>query len=502
MPTRSIHTFPIAVLMGYALVSLLLLWHHEPWRDEMQCWEIARRSASLSELFFNARYEGHPSAWYLLLFAITRFTPDFAAVQVLHWLLALASVALVLWRSPFSRWQKGLMVFGYFFLFEYGVLTRNYAIGVLLALALCSLAQDWKRHWLAMQVLLFCLLQCSLFAALVACAFFVPLFFVGIRGLRQNALAWQKIALGALIFLGGLLLSAFDMMPPADTNYAAAWKWSTPDWQPALGAFFRAMLPVPPLGKHGWGSHVLFQLLEWDQRVLVECTMSLVLLVCCLFSLRKSPFALAFFGLAWAAIGVFLAVKFPGFIRHHGHFYLAWVMALWVKPYFSGPSSHSESRGTNAFFTFILVLQVAAAVPLAYFDLKFPFSQSRAVADFLKQNHLEDRLLVGDYDYAASPVAFHLRRPIYYPNALKKGSFILWNKEQEALKITDIVPVALDLCQQHGDPDASGQALLLLTSYAIPAEHLVPSVHLIKTFAPAMEISEEYHLYEVRCGGG
>ncbi len=499
MPQRNEHSFPLTILLLYAVASALLLWHHEPWRDELQCWEIARQSASLPELFFNSRYEGHPSAWYLLLFAITRFSCDFAAVQWLHWLIALASVGLVLWRSPFGRWQKMLLVFGYFFLFEYGVLTRNYALGVLISLAICTLIKDWRRHWLALHLLLFCLLQCSLFAALVACAFYVPLFFTGIQVHRQGAFGWQKIALGTLLFLAGLLLSAADMAPPADTNYATAWKWSYPDWQPALGAFFRAMLPLPPWDMHGWNSHILFKLLDWNQRVLVECSGALVLLFCCIWSLRKSAFALAFFALAWLTTSVFLAVKFPGYMRHHGHFYLAWLMALWVKQAALADSEKLSQptfseKFANAFFLFVLVVQFISAAPMAYFDLKYPFSQSQSVADFLKQNHLEDRFLVGDYDYATSPVSFHLRRPIYYPNQLKSGTYLLWNKEQAALKYDDIVPVAIVFCQQHGN-------LLLLTSYLIPDEKLNDSIRVIRAFVPAMEGSEEYYLYEVGCGG-
>lgn len=490
--SRGTHFFPLLALLLYTAASACLNWHHEPWRDEMQCWEIARQSQALSELFVNARYEGHPSAWYLLLYLFTRFSQDFELVRLLHWGISLASVAVVLWCSPFGRWQKALLVFGYFFLFEYGVLVRNYALGMLLCLTICSLARDWKRHWAVLHLLLFCLMQCSLFAATLASAFAVPLFFTGIRAGRQGNLAWWKIGAGAALCLAGLLIAATDMAPPADTNFAASWKWDNPDWRTALGGFFRAMLPVPPWDLHGWGGHVLVPKLGWDQRVLVEWTGALVLLVCCLLSLRKSPFALSFFLLAWLAIAVFLAVKYTGFIRHHGHFFVAWVMAFWLKAYFTKTAGPTRWKLPEVFFTLILVVQVASVVPLAYFDVKYPFSQSQAVASFLREHKLESRFLVGDYDYAASPVAFHLRQPIFYPNALKKGTYLLWNKDREVLNTTEIVPVALDLCKKNGP-------LLLLASYPIPAEKLTPGFRLLQVFAPAMEQSEEYHLYEVTC---
>ncbi len=491
MQIHKTYDFPLAVFLLYALVSGILLWHHEPWRDELQCWEIARQSASLPELFHNARYEGHPSAWYLLLFAITRLTPDFGAVQWLHWLLALASVALVLWRSPFGCWQQALLVFGYFFLFEYGVLTRNYALGVLLALGLCSLMKDWQRHWPVRCALLFALMQCNVFALLLAAALCVPLFFQGLKACKKGEMRWLGLAIGGLVLAAGFVFSAWDMAPPPDTAYAANWKWANPDWRSALGGFFRAMLPLPPWELHGWGHHLLENLLDWERRTLVECIGAGVLLLACFWSLRKSPFALAFFGLAWLGISLFLAVKFHGYIRHHGHFFLAWVMALWMAGNITDEVPKPSRR--LDFFTIILLVQLISAAPMAYFDLRFPFSQSQNVAAFLRQHQLENRLIVGDYDYAVSPVAFHLRRPIYYPNQLKNGSFILWNMGQKAFKYDDIVPVAMALYKEHGD-------LLLLTSYPIPAERLNDSVRVVQAFYPAMEGSEEYYLYEVGWG--
>ncbi len=479
------YVFPLAAFLFYALVSGILLWHHEPWRDELQCWEIARQSGTLAELFHNARYEGHPSAWYLILFAITRLTSGFVAVQWLHWLLALASVALVLWRSPFGRWQRVLLVFGYFFLFEYGVLTRNYALGVLLALAICSLLEDWRRHWFLICALLFTLMQCNVFALLLAAALAVPLFFQGIKSCKNGEMRWQSWALGSLLVAAGFLLSAWDMAPPPDTAYAAAWKWANPDWRSALGGFFRAIVPLPPWEMHGWGHHILEKPLDWEERTLVEGIGAGLLLLGCLWSLRKSPFALTFFGLAWLGISLFLAVKFQGYIRHHGHFYLAWVMALWMAGNNIGEVLKLPRR--LPLFTAILIFQLISAAPMAYFDLRYPFSQSQHVAAFLRQHHLADRFIVGDYDYATSPVAFHLNRPIYYPNQRKLGSFILWSKGQTVLKYDNIVPVAMDLHQEHGD-------FLLLTSYPIPAND---SVQVLQAFYPAIEGSEEYYLYEV-----
>ena len=54
---------------------------HEIWRDEAKAWVIARDSASPGELVANTEYEGHPLAWPLLLFTLTRLADDPIAMQ-------------------------------------------------------------------------------------------------------------------------------------------------------------------------------------------------------------------------------------------------------------------------------------------------------------------------------------------------------------------------------------------------------------------------------------
>jgi hypothetical protein len=69
------------VTVIFFVVVALGMAHHEPWRDELQAWMIARDSGSLPELFQNIRYEGHPAGWHLLLFVLSRVTRNPAAMQ-------------------------------------------------------------------------------------------------------------------------------------------------------------------------------------------------------------------------------------------------------------------------------------------------------------------------------------------------------------------------------------------------------------------------------------
>jgi hypothetical protein len=98
-----------------------------------QSWAIARSSTSLTNLWHNRAYEGHPPLWHLILFGLTRFTTDVRAMQVITWAVAATTAALLLFRSPWHRVVRVALCFGYFIAFEYGVLSRSYSLTLLLA---------------------------------------------------------------------------------------------------------------------------------------------------------------------------------------------------------------------------------------------------------------------------------------------------------------------------------------------------------------------------------
>src|SRR5262249_14283198 len=100
---------PLVVLVVAGAVAGAALWAHAMWFDEVQAWNIARASRSLSALWTNLRYEGHPALWYLVLYALTRVTGDPRAMQVAEWCVMCLTFPVVLFRAPFPTWARILL---------------------------------------------------------------------------------------------------------------------------------------------------------------------------------------------------------------------------------------------------------------------------------------------------------------------------------------------------------------------------------------------------------
>ena len=204
----------LAVLVVAAAVSALCVYAHAMWFDELQAWNLARASHSFPELLRHLRYEGHPPLWYLPLYGLTRFTGDPRVMQVLGWVIAVAVDAVVLFRSPFPVPARIAPVAGYFFVFEYSVITRSYGLGVLLlVVVLAQLGREAPR-WGTAALVLALLAWTSLAGAVLACVVAdhrVPV----VDGWRDGAATRGPITC-TLSTLAASGLAAITCIPPSD----------------------------------------------------------------------------------------------------------------------------------------------------------------------------------------------------------------------------------------------------------------------------------------------
>ena len=160
--------FALALTVIYALVLSFTLFHREMWRDEIQAWLLARDSANVFDLFRNLKYEGHPGLWHLLLMSVTRLTNSPVGTQILHLMIVSSTIFVVAQYAPFGALQKGVLAFGYFPLYEYWVISRNYAIRRLFVVVTCVLLRQRWRHPLWLVLVLFLVSHTSVYACIIA----------------------------------------------------------------------------------------------------------------------------------------------------------------------------------------------------------------------------------------------------------------------------------------------------------------------------------------------
>jgi hypothetical protein len=502
---RRDHVFAILVALVFLAAGGAAAWHHELWRDEVQAWLIARDNASLSDMIRFMRYDGHPCLWYLCLWIAAKVTHALAAVQVLHLTIAASTVYLFARVSPFSRVQKALFAFGYFPMFEYSVLCRNYAPGVFLLVAFCCLFPKRDKAFLWISVILFFLANTIAHMLIVTIVIAAVLAFD--MALRRKASeggcecpAWKRAA-GFTIIGAGILLSVLQVIPPPDGGFARLWTWGI-DFRmmgQTVSTVARAYFPVPQVQCHFWISPLFPE--KFPLFLRFESWFALALVCGTAFVLSRKPVVLAFYLGGTLALWLFFYTKYFGFLRHHGFLFILFVASAWL--YWIGPPpprprtiferwSAAAEKWFRPAVTVLFGIHVAGAAIALSMDCRHPFSHGKTVAEYIIRENMRDRLMAGHMDSNAVSVLGYLDgKKMFYPQALGFGSFVVMNlKHNPAVCDSTIVERVKDLAVR------SKQDVLFIVHY--PLSFSDPCIKPVKEFTGSIVQDEDFYLYEVR----
>jgi hypothetical protein len=482
--------------------------HHEMWRDEWQAWMIARDSFSLGQLLVGIRFEGHPPTWHVLIFALSRFTRSPLAMQGFHVALAATSIFIIARYSPLPRLQTGLLAFGYFLAYEYAVIARPYALGVLALFAFCALFPVRGRYPLPVAATLLVLAGTSAYGMILSVAAAGALLIEAGGTAGRGAGAWARqhvVGLAVVAWLVGLAVvftllwpsSGFRGVLASDEPYSL---WAVAYTAAALG---RAYLPLPDIGADSfWNTHVL----ATDSRAALAqaAAVSLALAAGALLLFARKPAVLFMFTAGTAALLAFRHFVFAGSMRHDGHMFVLFAACLWLAALplreWRLPPALARWTGTRAgwagtFVAVVLTVQVAAAAILYAADIRGHFSAAPMAADYLRKNGLHELPLAALPAPAGSSVAGLLDRPVYYPGIGGAGTYIRWDRYPRA---RDRTPT-MDLLRPF-IAAADGDAILLLGTTFDDWDDDLDVVELAR-FPAGLEATEGYVLYRVRRDG-
>ena len=410
----------------FALATALGLASHEMWRDELQQWMIAVNSDGVRSLFANVSYEGAPPVWHLFLFGLSRISANPASMQVVQFFVNVSACYLILRFAPFERWQRYLLCFSYYLLFEYGQIVRAYSVVPLILFGVLTAAIHLRHHrkWViaaGITLIGFTSLYGLVLALALAVYFFI---------LEENVRR-KKIISGA-VMMGLTVIVLFLMRLPAD-GYRREWltNFSSPRLLAILYVPIWALFPIPSLRYDFWETNIIA---DWVltqrghlgfQVALVVILVSAAFIVFLRKILQGSPKKTLF--IFWFTTGAILFIgyfKFAGSLRHWGHIFLALVATLWLATPFL-------QRRAKAYFTMFLFVQAALGIHAWASDLVYVFSPAKEAALFIQKSECGQSPLAGSRDAVVSGVSGYLNRPIFYPEANQLGRFIVWTRDSK-----------------------------------------------------------------------
>ncbi len=509
------------LILIFVVLGIVGMFHHELWRDETQSWLLARDSASAIDLFRNTHYEGHPLLWHYCLYGLSRISRNVLIMQAFNLLLAVGTVVLIVKQSPFSLLHKGLMVLGYFTLYEYALISRSYGLGVFLAFCFCALYCRRQPAFWGLTGALVLLANTSILGLIMSGVLAIALYY-------RLTLSSQRKALGTHLFvlcsawglsafqIGRSLLNpmgieGFDADARAATQATAqATVQATTDatlhatllenLDKLFQIILKSHLPLPKFTFHFWNDHLL------QAQAQTQTSISLIVLIAsglltgiALFIafqlLKRTPLYLSIYVLGSIGMMSLFVFAYRGSTRHYGYLFILLLVCLWLSQWSRRYTTSQEPHSFPFFqhlFTVILCIQAFSGIYAYCSDILFPFSASYQAAQILQLNQLDELPLLGINQRPVSPLSGYLDRPIYYPESRQLGSF--WDVSYPELVEESAIAQAIEtFSQEH----AAFVAILTspLQEQALQSSDLVISY--LTYIGPSIVKDEAFYLYQI-----
>lgn len=410
------------ILLLYLCVVVFAMHDHELWGDEFHSWNIVKGSHSIWELFHNIRYEGHPPFWYCFLFFFTQFSHSLFYLKVAQFIFVALMAIVLLFFSPFSRIQKILLLSGYYFIFEYAVLARNYMPAVFFAFCIAAIYYMNVRYkTLIYYLLLFTLSNVHLLGLLLAMSIHAGFCF-------EKNFAKRSVALHILIGLLVILPAVYFILPPSDSQMNFEfWKsqWTLSRLYLFVTVIVKSLFPLQEwFNQHWWNTSFILDNDSIHFRIIgvgiLVCLLSMIY-----FGTRKSKSAFVILGVN-LLLTFFLSFIFPlNTTRYVGFVFVGFVVAAWFSYRNAG---YAFNRNV---FIFLAVLQIPPGIIAIAKDSKEQFSSAGSVQSMNKEIP-KGAFVATDY-WCLNNLSAYIDTSIYCIEIKRRVSFLTWNSEMKAV---------------------------------------------------------------------
>lgn len=518
--------FPIVVTLLFAAAAGLGMYSHEMWRDEFEIFMVLRDTPGFLALFPNVL--PLPNLYLALLYFVVKLWPSPTSFQIFHLLTSTLGVFIFNKYSLLRNHQKILFTFSYFVLFEYGIISREYSMLLLLLFLSIFLITRRRQNFLLIAFSLLLLANHHLYGVFIS---FSLLIYIGFH-IRNWMEEFTPNRRRQLLISGALLLTGFLYIIPQYILLSKFDRYSALFGQApyfmTLRSVWNTFFPVPNTsGIHFWNTNVIpFPLLYTKNAVasefisagnMVTAAVSILVLLVGIIILSQQIPVMMVFVVNTALQIMFLQYHSVFYIRYQGLLFIIFIYSYWLSLHPEEKWNYSRFNRLRAFLgapifisirklglpfvTGILLVQFCVGLFSYIQDLRYPFTASYEAAKYIKEQKLDDNVMVGYVDYAAQAIAGHLGEKIYYPQAGNFQTHVTWlNKNRrEDMPLGEVLDHAIRMHLKYK------RNVLLILNFPLfdlqkrPIRHMSIVGHIkleyVNAFRQTIVEDEAYFLY-------
>ena len=496
----------------YLTLTIIGVYRHILWRDEMQGWLVALNSQNIFELWNINAPSGHPILYPLLTYISALVYPNPVSMQLMQWLFAAVSAYLFLRYSPFDKLYKILFLFGYFPFWEYCLVSRHYVILELLVFCGAILVTSRKYSIILNSIIIALLFNTHVLGWGIANGFICVSLFIWRQSLNQHRLV--SPAKWSWAGTCEILLSFLLVISAAVLSFSSIIQTSREINGSTISIDLHSLLIA--LGRYLGGSFLIIPNSSRWLDLTIAGVISVFLIVLTALYIRFSTKALLFYAVSLISLLGFNSLVYEGIgSRHFGVYFIILLGSLWIhkadnsRPDLLQKKIYSRRDLKIKFFfgrifLAILIVHMIAGVHRVFLDYIYPYSASKEVAEFVRNSEYSDWPLFGTRDVELASVSGYLGTSIYYPELGKRGTYAEWKNRISNLRREDTIIYIENYMQKHKDINS----MLAIISNNSKINHDFDSgdlklpdginIRFVNHFLRSYNKPERYYLYEVR----
>lgn len=400
--------------MVFIIIGIIILSYHEMWRDEIHIWLLATHADSFSMFLTHRSTESEPIVWHCMVYFFAQISDSMAILSYANLLFLAGSIFLLFQYAPFRKWEKAGLALSYYFLFEYAVIARSYALSILLLFILLTLF-DKRQKWLFTTIFIL-LVNTNVLTLIIGFALWIYLL------LRKS---YETKFL--LVMMSGMFISFADVA--WQTFYAYQYTDQLVYATETRGIYWllhklsliqKGYFPLP---LYGWNTNWIESIPAALLMLSVATMLSLAIMAIVIRILwRDKKLVFSF------AVGTFLLFILFGFFwggsqRHWGYFFLFFLACYWIYV-----QTSTERLKFTFFLPVCIVIQIVGGTMMIAKEISTPFSNADEVAVYIKKSAVSNTVITGYPDYVIEPVAAYLHRNFYNLQSEKYAYLVDWNR--------------------------------------------------------------------------
>lgn len=451
----------IVLILLYAILALIVILHHEIWEDEAQAWLVVR-DLSLSGIFFHVRTEGHPLLWYILLTPFAKLHLPVLSMQIINWFFITLGAGLFLFKAPFNTLCKISVLSSSAFLYWYSAFARSYCLIPLLIFAIAIFYKKQKEHPY-IYVILLTLLAHTHVVMLGFCAALTLIFMIKVLKDKKR----KDYIIPIVVAILGLLACAGYVYGSQNENLIVKQNMPVFSWHKVIDVY----------------GNTVFNVYGYANKFFISVFSIFLLFTACVLFFKSKKLLFIFLTNTIFIFSIFIFV-WNSLPQRAYLILIIPVFCLWIV--YNEIKSQKLKIVLNILMSITFLISLPNAWDMIKQDYKYPFSEGRNAAEFIKKNIPPDAFIVSNYPITTTPISAYLPKEkwkFFYTGYNDFYTYTIWTKN--ILPQNTPVPL-IDLLLKHKE-------VYVLMSY----ENFYTDIEPIYSSNPnSMVFTERYKIYK------